>query len=86
MLHYFLLAVIVVVDSGDYDRIFEARDAIHGVLICDNLSANRILILANKQVSRIKSKVKVCFKIIINDLLKHTFASYTLWCFRRLCA
>ncbi len=53
-MHYSLLAVIVVVDSGDYDRIFEARDAIHGVLKCDNLSATCILILANKQVSRIK--------------------------------
>ncbi len=58
VIHYFLLAVIVVVDSGDYDRIFEARDAIHGVLKCDNLSATCILILANKQVSRIKQAMK----------------------------
>ncbi len=55
VIHYFLLAVIVVVDSGDYDRIFEARDAITG---CDNLSATCILIIANKQVSIIKLPFK----------------------------
>lgn len=46
-----LSAVVVVVDSGDHDRIFEARDAIHGVLRSRKLHATHILVLANKQVT-----------------------------------
>ncbi|KAM7535065.1 hypothetical protein Aperf_G00000103243 [Anoplocephala perfoliata] len=42
-------ALIFVVDSGDLDRIYEARDAIHGILRNAELGETRILILANKQ-------------------------------------
>ncbi|KAM3185152.1 hypothetical protein ACTXT7_006962 [Hymenolepis weldensis] len=45
-----LKALIFVIDSGDHDRIYEARDAIHEILQSAELRDTRILILANKQI------------------------------------
>ncbi|VDK39587.1 unnamed protein product [Taenia asiatica] len=42
-------ALIFVVDCGDYDRIYETRNAIHGILRSAELRGVRVLILANKQ-------------------------------------
>ncbi|KAL5109256.1 ADP-ribosylation factor 6 [Taenia crassiceps] len=42
-------ALIFVVDCGDYDRIYEARDAIHEILRSVALRGVRVLIFANKQ-------------------------------------
>ncbi|VDD76906.1 unnamed protein product [Mesocestoides corti] len=42
-------AVIFVVDCGDYDRIYDTRDAIHDILRSAELRDARVLILANKQ-------------------------------------
>ncbi|VDL19038.1 unnamed protein product [Hymenolepis diminuta] len=42
-------ALIFVIDSGDHDRIYEARDAIHEILRSAELRDTRILVLANKQ-------------------------------------
>ncbi|VDM36118.1 unnamed protein product, partial [Hydatigera taeniaeformis] len=44
-----ILALIFVVDCGDYDRIYEVRDAIHRILRSVELRGARVLILANKQ-------------------------------------
>lgn len=50
-LAHFTSALIFVVDCGDHDRIYEARDAIHGILRSVELRGVRVLVLANKQVS-----------------------------------
>ncbi|KAI9138027.1 ADP-ribosylation factor [Paraphysoderma sedebokerense] len=49
--HYFTntQGIIYVVDSNDVDRISEARDELHKLLMDDELANSLLLVLANKQ-------------------------------------